>query len=118
MHGDQFADAVHLAAVDDDGSVRAACLLLPRAYPLAPDAQDAWQLRGMATEAAYRGRGLGMQLLAAAIEHVSAMHARLVWCEARVSAVSFYARHGFSVEGEEFLHAETGIPHRYMRRAL
>jgi predicted GNAT family N-acyltransferase len=118
MHGDQFPDAVHFAALDEDGVVRSACLVLPRPYPRRPDEPGAWQLRGMATDEAFRGRGLGAELLAATVAHVAQLSAHIVWCEARVSAVSFYARHGFTVDGPQFLHAETGIPHHYMWRAI
>ena len=118
MHGDQFADAVHFAALDEDDAVRAACLVIPRPYPRRPSEANAWQLRGMATADGYRGRGLGAQLLAGVIEHLGSLGAHIVWCEARNTAMAFYARHGFEVDGPEFIHAETGIPHHHMWRLI
>jgi len=118
MHGDDNPDAVHLAAKDDAGQVIGAALVLPRSYPLRPSIPRAWQLRGMATAVEHRGQGIGTHLVAAAIEQVRRRDGRLIWCDARTSAVSFYAQHGFTAEGEQFRQAETGIPHYRMWRML
>jgi predicted GNAT family N-acyltransferase len=116
MHGDDNPDAVHLAVVDDDERVVGACLVLPRDYPLRPTLDGAWQLRGMATAAQVRGQGIGTLLLDAALDEIRRRGGRLVWCDARTSAVGFYRRHGFAAEGEEFEHHESGIPHFRMWR--
>jgi predicted GNAT family N-acyltransferase len=118
MHGDGEPHALHLAALTDDGAVVGACVLFPRADPDRPGVADAWQLRGMATAEGLRGQGIGAAVVAEAVRQVSARGARLLWCEARIGAVGFYARHGFVGEGETFLHAETGIEHRRMWREL
>ncbi|HET6876451.1 MAG TPA: GNAT family N-acetyltransferase [Jatrophihabitans sp.] len=118
MHGDDNPDAVHFAAFDDDGTLVAACLVLPRDFPARPAAGGAWQLRGMATAEGRRSTGIGAQLLAAAVDEVRRRGGRLLWCEARSSAMRFYARHGFTVDGGEYAHSETGIPHHLMWREL
>lgn len=118
MHGDENPDAVHFAALDDSGRVIGTCLVLPRPYPPHPDRPAAWQLRGMATAPELRDRGIGAEVLAAAVAEIRARGGRLVWCDARTTAVAFYAQHGFAAEGAEFLHAESGIPHYRMWRAL
>jgi predicted GNAT family N-acyltransferase len=118
MHGDEEPEALHLAALTDDDAVVGACVLFPRADPERPDVPDAWQLRGMATAPALRGQGIGAAVVAEAVRQVSARGGRLLWCEARIGAVDFYARHGFAGDGETFLHAETGIEHLRMRREL
>ena len=67
----------------------------------------------MATDPATRDRGLGSQVLAELIAHARAQGAELIWCNARVGALSLYERAGFVAEGEEF--DEPGIgPHRRM----
>jgi predicted GNAT family N-acyltransferase len=119
MHGDDIPEALHLAAFDPDGiglTLLGACVLLPAPYPLAPNLGDAWQLRGMVTDPEFRGRGVGAAVLDCAVRNVAARRGRLLWCQARITAVDFYARHGFVAEGEHFLHAETGIEHVHMRR--
>jgi GNAT superfamily N-acetyltransferase len=117
MHGDDDPGAVHLAALDD-GTVVGACVLLPATYPLRPEVAGSWQLRGMATVAARRNEGIGALLLTAAVGEVRARGGRLLWCQARDSAIRFYARHGFLGEGEHFVQAETGIMHQLMYREL
>ena len=118
MHGDDNPDAVHLAAFDAHGRIVGTCLVLPRPYPLHAELPGAWQLRGMATVAELRSQGIGAAVLAAAIAEISQRGGRLVWCDARTSAVAFYRQHGFLAEGEEFRHAESGIPHFRMWRPL
>jgi ribosomal protein S18 acetylase RimI-like enzyme len=118
MHGDDDPAAVHLAARLPDGTVVGACVLLARAYPERPARRGTWQLRGMATAEGLRGRGIGTAMLAAAARQVRARGGSLLWCDAREGAIGFYAAHGFTVEGEQFAHAETGITHLHMWREL
>lgn len=117
MHGDDNLDAVHLAAFAD-GELVAACLILPLPYPSRPEIRNAWQLRGMATKPLHRNLGIGARLLAASVDTALDRGGRLMWCEARTSALRFYAQHGFAVDGREYLHPESGIPHHLMVRAI
>lgn len=111
MHGDDNPDAIHLAAVDPHGAVMGCCLVLPHPFPARPDEPHGWQLRGMATAPTRQNQGIGARVLAAAVGAVRNRSGRIIWCEARTSAVAFYGRHGFRTEGTEFIHAESGIPH-------
>jgi len=61
---------------------------------------NAWRLRAMATADGFRGQGLGRVVLDAIIDHVAAFGGGLLWCGARVRAVPFYERAGFSTLGE------------------
>jgi GNAT superfamily N-acetyltransferase len=117
MHGDDNLDAVHLGAFAA-GELVAACLILPLPYPRRPDVENAWQLRGMAAEPFHRNRGVGARLLAATVGTARGRGGRLMWCEARTSALRFYAQHGFAVDGPEYLHSESGIPHHLMFRTI
>lgn len=119
MHGDENPDAIHIAALESDpGQVVGCCLVLPRPYPLRPDEPHAWQLRGMATAAGRQSEGIGGLVLMGGIVETMTRGARLVWCDARTSARPFYERYAFAAEGAEFEHAESGIPHYRMWRAL
>lgn len=118
MHGDDVPDAVHVAAFGEDGTLLAACVLFPAAYPGRPDAGGGWHLRGMATREDARGRGVGSRLLLHALREVAGRDGQLLWCDARESAIGFYARHGFVAEGERFVNPEIGIVHRRMYREL
>jgi GNAT superfamily N-acetyltransferase len=118
MHGDQYEDAIHVGGFDDDGALVGTCLVLPRPYPPRPEADGAWQLRGMATAPDRQGQGIGAAVLSAAVELVAERGAQLLWCDARTLARTFYEQHGFVADGEEFDHAESGLPHYRMWRPV
>jgi len=118
MHGDEDPRSLHFALLADDEDVVSACVLVPRAYPCDAELQPSWQLRGMVTPARLRGQGNGGRLLAGVLAEMTERRAVILWCEARVAAMTFYARHGFATVGDEFVNAETGISHRVMWRRL
>jgi GNAT superfamily N-acetyltransferase len=117
MHGDDNPDTIHLGAFED-GTLIGGVLILPRPYPRRPQLEGAWQLRGMATAADQQGKGIGSRLVGAAIDEARRRGGRLLWCDARTSAVGFYRKNGFAAEGPEFLHHETAIPHHQMWREI
>jgi predicted GNAT family N-acyltransferase len=96
--GDDDPGTRHYAAVPDGEPV--ACLSL---MPSEWEGQPAWQLRGMATDAAEQGRGLGRQLLETALAEAASDHPeRGFWCNARTSAVGFYQKLDWRVVSEPF----------------
>lgn len=114
--GDDAADTFHAGAFVG-GRLVAVATVLRRPPPGDPAVTTAWQVRGMATEPAARGRGLGGELLERCLEHVARSGGELVWCNARIRAVSFYERHGFVSEGDVFDIVDLG-PHMRMRRRV
>jgi predicted GNAT family N-acyltransferase len=116
FEGDDADDTFHAGAFVD-GRLVAVATVLRRPPPDAPAAEPAWQVRGMATEPAARGRGLGGELLERCVEHVVRAGGGVVWCNARTRAVPFYERHGFVRDGEAFDVADLG-PHVRMRRRV
>jgi predicted GNAT family N-acyltransferase len=70
----------------------------------------------MAVLRAWRGMGAGSALLSSLIDIARARGLQRVLLNAQVRALPFYLRHGFKVEGKEFLDA--GILHRRMWRDL
>lgn len=113
MPGDSEPGVLHLAALDDEEPV-SACVLFPKPYPARPDLPGAWQLRGMASAESVRGTGIGARVIERGAHLVRERGGRLVWCHARVPALRFYQRCGFVVDSDEFVPAETGIPHRML----
>ncbi|HVT78649.1 MAG TPA: GNAT family N-acetyltransferase [Acidimicrobiales bacterium] len=85
----------------------------PAPTPHRPGA-DAWQLRGMAVADAQQRRGVGAALIADAKTRVAAAGATVLWCNARDTALGFYERLGFTVYGDGFATADTGLPHHVM----
>jgi GNAT superfamily N-acetyltransferase len=106
---DAAPGAFHLA-VREKATLVAVASFAPVATPLRPAAR-AWQLRGMAVEPARQGHGLGAALLDAALEHLRAVGAEVLWANARDSALGFYVGHGMTVEGDGFVQPDTGLPH-------
>lgn len=123
LPGDGIAEAVHFAAVADDGDVVSTCFVYPDEWPfpaLLPKqvvVAPGWHLRQMATDPAYRGRGAGSAVLRAVIAYVTEQDSA-VWCHARVPAIAFYERHGFRAVGDIHPSGDPPIPHRYMYRPV
>ena len=114
---DAHPDAAAFAARTGDGTVVGTVIVAPERCPFLPDRPDAWRLRGMATDEAWRSRGVGTRLLDAALAHIRAAGGALVWCNARVPARAFYERAGFRVHGDEWVDPVIG-PHVAMARPL
>jgi len=60
------------------------------------------QFRKFATLANEQGKGYGSQLLQHVMQQAGAEGKRLIWCNARVSASSFYERFGMYTTGESW----------------
>jgi predicted GNAT family N-acyltransferase len=106
------AGTFHLAARAADGRLAGVVRFTPASCPW-QEAAAPWQLRGMATDQAVRGSGAGRALVAEGLARVAALGADLVWCDARVAAVGFYERMGFTVVTEQYDKPEGGA-HRGM----
>lgn len=108
--GDELPTSFHLG-VRLDGELVAISSWMERRYPDLPDLVG-FQLRGMATEPSLRGSGVGAALLTAGIARAGERGADVTWARARVSALSFYLRHGFETRGHEYVDLTTGLAHR------
>jgi GNAT superfamily N-acetyltransferase len=111
---DASAGVRHVGAFSPGAAVGCATIY-PSPYG---DQPAAWQLRGMAVADGYRGHGIGGRVLRAAIDVARDAGAPLLWANARVPALAFYASHGFGVIGEEFAYGPAAIPHRVIVRRL
>ena len=67
------------------------------------------RVRGMAVDEALRGQHIGVPLLRACMDEAAARGTG-IWCNARTTAVRFYARAGFRRTGDEFEMPDIG-PH-------
>ncbi|MBX3026001.1 GNAT family N-acetyltransferase [bacterium] len=111
--GDGEPTTVHLAAALETGEVVGCCTLLPRPH----DGRPGWQLRGMATRTDVARRGVGSAVLRAAAAVVRDHGGTLLWCNARLAAVPFYASAGWRVVSDAFDVPGIG-PHHVMLREL
>jgi predicted GNAT family N-acyltransferase len=106
-NGSEFA-----VALGGDGSILGTARLLP-----APgDASR--QVRQVAVNANEHGRGVGRALMGELERTALGDGANELWLHARENAWGFYGRLGYLAEGEVFVSALTGIPHRTMRKRL
>jgi len=112
---DSVPGVLHAAVLEGKAAV-ATGTVMPDPHPLAPAPGD-WRVRGMATRADMRNRGLGAAVLAFCEAHARANGARRLWCNARVGAVAFYERAGMAIEGELFEIEAIG-PHYLMSKPL
>ncbi|QOV88499.1 GNAT family N-acetyltransferase [Humisphaera borealis] len=111
--GDELATSLHFAAAAGDTVLCCATMHLNQW-----ESEPAYQLRGMATDDGYRGCGLGSRVLEALQSAVFAeTPIRLLWCNARTPALSFYRRQGWEVRSDMF-HIPTAGPHVKMTRRL
>ncbi|WP_019933701.1 GNAT family N-acetyltransferase [Oceanimonas smirnovii] len=60
------------------------------------------RLRKFATRAECQGQGAGSLVLEFLIAHLRERGVRVFWFDARASAIAFYQRFGFTVDGEQF----------------
>lgn len=101
--GDEVS--IHAVAYDESGQAIATGRLLPDGH-----------IGRMAVRKSARGQGIGSQVLTALLDEAAREgHTELV-LHAQLHAWTFYERHGFVGEGEEFM--EAGIAHRRMRLRL
>lgn len=74
------------------------------------------KLRQMAVAPALQGQGIGMALLNVAQDVAEERGYKTISLHARQTAVPFYQRAGYVVQGEAF--AEVGIPHFFMNKSI
>lgn len=116
LPGDDDPESGHFAAYAGDEVIGTASVRR-EPPPWAPAAEPAWRLRGMATAEPMRSSGVGTAVLAAVVDHVQSNGGGLLWCNARLPAVPFYERNGFTTRGESWVDPDIG-PHIAMERTV
>ncbi len=107
---DQVEGAFHLAYYADD-EIATIASFFPKNYK--DEIKLGYQLRGMATDTKFAGKGYGRELVKFAIAYIKNTNAQYIWCNARSSAVKFYEKMGFVPVSDEFEIAGVG-PHYEM----
>ncbi|MEK6744371.1 MAG: GNAT family N-acetyltransferase [Nitrospirota bacterium] len=101
-------EQVHLVAVNGKGQV-IGCVLIAFSGDVA-------KARQLAVEGAYRGRGIGIELMKRAEDAILARNIRTVTLHGRVTARGFFERLGYIAESGVF--TEVTIPHITMHKDL
>ncbi|PHR92726.1 MAG: GNAT family N-acetyltransferase [Leeuwenhoekiella sp.] len=99
MPGDEAEDTLHFGLFDVEKLIGVVSLM-NNSKPQFTGKQ--YQLRGMGVLSAYQGQKLGNLLVDEAEKHLQNQGVELLWCNARIKALNFYLRKGFSIEGEPF----------------
>lgn len=99
----------HLGYIDQENQL-VACLLL------SPQAATTVKMRQVAVATSAQGRGIGSALVGYAESFAMANGFESMVLHARVTAVPFYLRLGYSIVGDLF--EEVGIPHHKMTKQL
>lgn len=102
---DMDAVCLHAVAFDENGNSLGTGRLLPDGH-----------IGRMAVKKNARGYGVGGAILDALVALAQERGDKVVMLNAQANAEKFYAAHGFSLDGPEFM--EAGIPHVSMRRQL
>jgi len=108
----------------EDGRVVSTAGFLIEAHPDYGDVFGPlqWRLRGMASEPALQGLGVGGRVLDFGIAELARRLAArgepsaALWCNGRTGAQRFYERHGFQAIGELFETPGTGPHYVFWRR--
>lgn len=113
--GDDLPTTKHFGAFQGAALVGITSLFLAE-FPARPGV-PALQLRGMATAPEVRGAGFGRALVAASVAYTRERGIKLIWCNARTSALGFYGKLGWEISGPEFEVPDVG-PHFHMWRSV
>ncbi|MBP7477807.1 MAG: GNAT family N-acetyltransferase [Chitinophagales bacterium] len=75
-----------------------------------------YKMRQVAIKQTYQSKGVGTQLLQHAEAHIKTLGGEKIYCHARDTAVNFYKKNGYAIQGEMFY--EVGIEHYLMEKIL
>jgi len=107
--GDDLPTSSHFAALSKDAMVLGCATFHLNTWQDRP----AFQLRGMATDPAWVGKGIGTAVLNFAVESIKATSpVRQFWCNARLIAIPFYEKLGWRIASERFEIPTAGPHHR------
>lgn len=100
FEGDHSEDTIHFALFINEKTCAIATLLKDTQKKFSHENQ--YRLRGMAVKASEQKKGLGNKLLNHIEREMKKNAPVLLWFNARTTAVGFYKKEGFLVEGKEF----------------
>ena len=79
--------------------------------------EDAYRLRGMATNSKFQRKGYATDLMNESFKELKNRDCDMLWCNARLVAVDFYKSVGLKIIGEIFNIEGIG-PHYYMYKEI
>lgn len=114
---DNLPSTFHVGILNADGKVISNGTFMQQGHPHFPKAARPYRLRGMATDPAFQGKGLGRQIIMAAEDELKKRGCDLLWFNARTSAEIFYKKLGYTAI-EEVFDIDTIGPHKVMFKSF
>ena len=105
----------HMSCTVDDKIITCATFYAQTSMKI--KSNKAYRLRGMATDSNFQRKGYARNLMIESFKELKKRNCDMVWCNARLVAVSFYESLGFKIKGDLFDIAEIG-PHYYMYKEI
>ena len=112
---DYEVDTFHMAYISDEKIVTCATFYPEKSTKI--KSENAYRLRGMATDSRFKRKGYASNLMAESFKELKKRDCDMVWCNARLVAVDFYKSVGFNIIGEIFDIEAIG-PHYYMYKEI
>jgi GNAT superfamily N-acetyltransferase len=109
--GDDGAETVHLAVLDDQGQPVGIVSACPHPCPDRPGVAATY-LWAMAVAESWQGRGVGSRLVSELVRRSMAAGRSVLWADARSDAVGFYLACGGMVVGDPYRDPVTGLQDR------
>ena len=108
---DEFENiSLHLMMMNDNGQAVAA-------GRLQFNSSEEGQIRSMAVSGTEQGKGHGTEILLHLEDAARKKNFKHIILDARVGAVKFYLKNGYSIEGDSYILFDT-IPHFRMKKVL
>ena len=112
---DNDNETFHMACIKEKKIVVCATFYPEQTQKL--QAENAFRLRGMATDSSFQRRGYATGLMQESFKELKKRDCDLLWCNARLVAVDFYKSIGFKIIGDLFDISGIG-PHYYMYKKI
>ncbi|WP_405325534.1 GNAT family N-acetyltransferase [Leeuwenhoekiella sp. LLG6367-2.1] len=106
MDGDLNADTVHLGLFDSNNLIGVTSFMSNQNSQFTG---IQYQLRGMGILESHQKKKLGGLLIDAGEEKLKQLKVEVLWCNARIKALNFYLRKGFTISGLPFDIENVGV---------
>lgn len=101
FEGDDLATTTHLGLFTDNDLIGIISIFEVKSALF--DDEKQFQLRGMAVLEGHQKKGFGEKLVRHAEQYLKAENASLIWFNARLTAMEFYKKMGYTTVGEAFI---------------
>ncbi|MEW4924327.1 GNAT family N-acetyltransferase [Algibacter sp. 2305UL17-15] len=105
--GDDLESTIHLGLFSNNNLIGVASFMKNKNEWFNNKLQ--YQLRGMALLKEHQGLGLGKMMLSYGENLLKLRNIKIVWCNARETALNFYKQNDYSTIGKPFEIAEIGV---------